>query len=289
MPSDGTYRTICTLCHSGCGIIVEVKNGRMVSLKPDEQHPSNRRYLCRKSAAIEELSTSPDRLRQPLKRHGDSFVPISWDEAYAFAAENLSRILDKYGPDGVMRCSGAPVSYDARDGFNYLMRVMGSANATGSSTYCMVPRVTAFVNAIGGKPEPDFDNADYIILWGSNPKATNRLGGYCAFDGIQMVLDRARKRGVRIVFIDPVKCESIKDGDIWVKVKPGTDVVLTMGMLRHIINKGLYDHDFVENYTIGFDELKAGVQKFTPEYTETVTGKYRRNDALSLLRVCYER
>ena len=272
MPSDGTYRSICTLCHSGCGIVVDIRNGRMASVKPDVEHPSNRRYLCRKIAAIEELSTSPDRIRQPLMRRGEDFVPISWDEAYDLAAEKLSSLLKQFGPDAVMRCSGAPVSYDARDGFNYLMRVMGSANATGSSAYCMVPRVTAFVNAIGGKPEPDFDNADYIILWGSNPKATNRLGGYCAFDGIQMVLDRARNRGSRIVFIDPVRCESIEDGDLWVKVRPGTDVVLAMGMLRHIINNDLYDHDFVENYTIGFEELRKGVQKYTPEYIETVTG-----------------
>ena len=152
MPSDGTYRSICTLCHSGCGIVVDIKDGRMASVRPDAEHPSNRSYLCRKIAAIEELSTSPDRIRQPLKRQGEEFVPISWDEAYDLAAEKLSYVLNEYGPDAVMRCSGAPVSYDARDGFNYLMRVMGSANATGSSTYFMVPRVTAFVNAIGGKP-----------------------------------------------------------------------------------------------------------------------------------------
>ena len=272
MKTDGIYRSICTLCHSGCGILVEIKNGRMVGVKPDTEHPSNRNYLCRKVMAIEELSTSPDRIKTPLIRKGDEFVPITWDEAYDYAAKRFSEILENYGPDGIMRCSGAPVSYDARDGFNYFMRVIGSPNATGSSTYCMVPRVTAFVNVMGGKPEPDFDNADYIIMWGSNPKATNRMGGYCAFDGIQDVLNRARKRGAQIVFIDPVRCESIGKEDIWVKVNPGTDLVLAMGMLRHIIINGLYDHEFVENYTIGFEELKKGVGRFTAEYTEEKTG-----------------
>lgn len=269
--TDGQYRSICTLCHCGCGIQVEIKDGKMVRVTPDPAHPSNRQYLCPKVLGIEELSTSADRLTGPLRRAKSGFVPISWEEAYDFAAEKLSEIVAIHGPDSVIRCAGAPVSYGARDGFSYLMKAIGTANATGSSTYCMVPRVTAFHTMVGGKPEPDFDNSDFIILWGSNPKATNRLGGYCAFDGIQDVLNRARARGATIVFIDPVECESIKDGDEWVSIKPGTDVVLGLGMLRYIINEGLYDHQFIEDYTIGFDELRAHVQAFTPEYVERQT------------------
>ncbi len=244
----------------------------MQSVKPDTEHPSNRNYICPKVRGIEELSLSNDRLTMPLKRTESGFVQVSWDEAYEYAAERLSRILEKHGPDGVMRCSGAPVSYGARDGFSFLMRAMGSANATGSSTYCMVPRATAFINMMEGKPEPDFDNSDFIILWGSNPKATNRMGGYSAFNGVQNVLERARKRGAKIVFIDPVACESIKDGDEWIQIKPGTDVILGLGMLRTIINEDLYDKLFVESHTVGFDELKAHVQSFTPEYVEQQTG-----------------
>lgn len=272
MAKNGTYRSICTLCHCGCGIVVKVEDGRMTEIHPDTEHPSNRNYLCPKVKCIEELTTSPDRIRTPLKKENGRFVPISWDEAYSIAAEQLSNILEKHGPDGIMRCSGAPVSYGARDGFNYLMRVMGSANATGSSTYCMVPRVTGFVNAVGGKPEPDFDHSDFIILWGSNPKLTNRMGGFCAFDGIQNVLKRARQRKAEIVFIDPVECESIADGDQWVEIEPGTDLVLAMSMIHYIISHDLYDHEFVENHTVGFEDLKKHAESFTTEYASSRTG-----------------
>lgn len=270
--NDGTVRSICTLCHCGCGIIADIEGGRLKSLRPDKEHPSNRDYLCPKAFAIEELSTAADRLTVPLKRTAADFEEITWEQAYDYAAERLSDIVSKHGPDGIMRCSGAPVSYAARDGYQRLMHAIGSANATGSSTYCMVPRVTAFMNAIGGKPEPDLDNADFIILWGSNPKATNRMGGYCAFDGIQKVLGRARKRGARVVFIDPVRCDSIEDGDKWVQIRPGTDTILGLGLLRCVIEEELYDHEFVENHTLGFEALRAHVDPYTPEETERRTG-----------------
>lgn len=266
-----SYRTVCGLCHCSCGIVADIDNGQLKSFRGDKEHPSNRGFLCAKAAAMEELSRSPDRLTRPLRRIGGQLREVSWEDAYDFAALRLRGILDTYGTDALMRCSGAPMTYDARDGFNYLMRLCGSANATGSSTYCYVPRVTAFQTMVGGKPEPDFDRADFIILWGSNPRATNRLGGYCAFDGITSVLDRARKRNAKIVFIDPVKNESIKDGDEWIQIFPGTDVFLGLAMLRHIINNNLYNRDFVENYTVGFEELRQHVQPYTPEYAQDKT------------------
>lgn len=270
--NNGNYRTICTLCHSGCGIVVTVKENKIVSIVPDKQHPSNRNYLCPKVFSLEEISKSKDRITQPLKKVEDGFQQISWDEAYSIVAENLQNAIEKHGPNGVIRCSGAPVDYSARDGFNHLMQAMNSTNATGSSAYCMVPRVTAFINSIGGKPEPDFDNSDFIILWGSNPKATNRMGGYCSFNGIQDVLNRARKRGSKIVFIDPIKNESITNQDFWIRINPGTDTYLGLGMINQIIIDKLYDKEFVENYTKGFEELSEYVKDFTPQVVEKETG-----------------
>lgn len=269
---NGTFRSLCCLCHCSCGITVEIQDGRLRKFNGDPEHPANRGYLCPKAAAMEELSRAPDRLTMPLKRVGNTFQEISWEEAYDYAADRLSAILREHGPDGLMRCSGAPVSYDARDGFNYFMRLCGSANATGSSTYCMVPRVTAFQMMIGGKPEPDLEQADLILLWGSNPKETNRMGAYCSFNGINHVLDRARSRGAKVIFIDPVKNKSVQPEDEWIQIFPGTDVVLGLAMLRHIINHSLYDQMFVEQYTLGFAELAAHVQPYTPEMAQEKTG-----------------
>ena len=272
MKKDGRYRSICCLCHCSCGFIAEMEGGRLKSFQGDPEHPANRGYLCPKAASMEELSRSPDRLTTPLKREGGRFREISWEQAYDYAAFRLSKILESHGSDSLMRCSGAPVSYDARDGFNYLMRLCHSPNATGSSSYCMVPRVTAFQMVAGGKPEPDFDHAELILLWGSNPKETNRMGGYCAFDGIQKVLNRARVRGAQIIFIDPIKNSSVQPGDLWLPIFPGSDLALALAMLRQIINGALYDKAFVNTYTVGFEELKAHVQPYTLEFAEKKTG-----------------
>jgi len=221
---------------------------------------------------MEELSRSPQRLTRPLKKTSSGFREIDWDEAYDYAARRLSDILEEHGPAGLMRCAGAPMSYDARDGFSTLMKLCGVANATGSSAYCMVPRVTGYQMVMGGRPEPDLDRAELILLWGANPKASNRIGNFCAYNGIQQVLDRARARGAELVFIDPVRCGSIKEGDQWLAIRPGTDVYLALAMLRQIINGGLYDRGFVEKYTLGFEQLRDHVQPYTPELAQQKCG-----------------
>lgn len=269
---DGIYRSLCGLCHCSCGVIAEIRDGRLKSLRGDPDHPANRGYLCPKAAAMEELSRSPQRLTRPLKRTAGGLREISWEEACDFAASRLSAILEEHGPAGLMRCAGAPMSYDARDGFSTLMKLCGSPNATGSSAYCMVPRVAAFQLVMGARPEPDLDRAELILLWGANPKASNRLGNFCAHNGIQDVLNRARRRGAELVFIDPVRCESIRDGDRWLPIRPGTDIYLALAMLRQIINEGLYDHAFVEHYTLGFEALRDHVRPYTPELAQQKTG-----------------
>jgi len=269
---DGVYRSLCGMCHNSCGIIARIESGKLAELKGDPEHPANRGYLCSKVAAIEEITRSPDRLQTPLKKTSAGFREISWDAAFDFAAEKLSAVLRKYGPKGLIRCGGAPVNYEARDGFQYLMKVCGSVSGTGSSSSCMVPRATAFNFMIGGKPEPDFDNADMIIMWGSNPAATNRLGNYCAYDGVNKVLDRARNRGASVIFIDPLRSESIKNSDEWIPINNGTDSVLALAMIRHIVENGLYHKDFVSTYTVGFEKLAEQAQPYSPESAADITG-----------------
>ena len=269
---DGTYRSVCGLCHCSCGIIAEIRDGRLKSLQGDPDHPANRGYLCPKAAAIEELNRSPQRLTRPLKRTPEGLREVSWEEAYDYAASRLSAILEEHGPAGLMRCSGAPMNYDARDGFATLMKLCGSPNATGSSAYCMVPRVLGYQLVMGAKPEPDLERAQLILMWGANPKASNRMGNFCAYNGIQAVLDRARARGAEIIFLDPIRCESIREGDRWIPLRPGSDIFLALGMLREIIRRDLYHHAFVENSTLGFEALRNHLQPYTPELVQQKTG-----------------
>ena len=270
---EKTYRTICQFCHCNCGIIVHQRADGRISLEGDPDHPMNRGRLCVKASAIPEVISSEDRLRYPLKKTPAGFKRISWDDALDFAAEKLGEIRSTFGPLSLVRCAGAPVSYQGRDGFLQFMGEFGSPNMTGSGNLCMVPRMTAFKAVTGGaRAEPDYDSTNLVIFWGTNPLASERLGSYSAYNGMRKVISRLKQRGIRIISIDPFHTQTVRQADDWVKINPGSDVAMGLAMINEIINEGLYDKEFVEKYTTGFDALAEHVRACTPKWAEGPTG-----------------
>ncbi|KPK30836.1 MAG: hypothetical protein AMK69_02220 [Nitrospira bacterium SG8_3] len=270
---EKTYRTICQFCHTNCGILVHQAGDGTLSVEGDPNHPMNRGRGCSKAAAIPEIIRSEDRLRYPLQKTGTGFKKISWDEALKLAAEKLGEIRSKYGPLSLTRCSGAPVSYQGRDGFLQFMGEFGSPNMTGAGNLCMVPRMTAFKSVTGGiRAEPDYDNTKLVIFWGTNPLASERFGAYTAYNGMRQILSRLKERGTRIISIDPFRTKTTQQGDDWVRINPGSDVALGLAMIHVIINEALYDKAFVEEYTSGFKVLAEHVQACSPEWAEPLTG-----------------
>ena len=269
---DGIYRTICGFCHSACGLKVHRSGSKIELVEGDPDHPANRGFVCSKGAAVGEIIQSKDRLTHPLLKSSGGFKQISWDEALDLAAKKLGEIGEKYGPGALVRDIGAPVSYEGRDGFAQFMGAFGSPNFTGTSNICMVPRITAFSMIMGAKTECDFEEAKLIIFWGANPVASNRFGGYCAYNGFHQIISRAKKRGARIISIDPVRSRTVAQSDEWIQIKPGTDTALGLAMIHLIIDEGLYDKEFVAQWTHGFDPLREHVRDCTPKWAESITG-----------------
>jgi len=268
----GTYRTICGFCHAACGLVVKIGDHGIEHVAGDPEHPSNRGYICPKAYAAKEVVESPDRLTMPLRKTAGGFKPISWDDALDFAAVKLTTIRKQYGPFSLVRNNGAPVNYEARDGFQYFLHAYGSPNNTGASNTCHVPRVTGWAAVVGGEPEPDVDRARLLIFWAANPLATERFGSYCSYNGFNQILARAKARGTHIVVVDPVPSEIVAHADQWIALKPGTDTALGLAMIHVIINEGLYDKEFVAGYSLGFEELKQHVRPFTPAWAASITG-----------------
>jgi anaerobic selenocysteine-containing dehydrogenase len=270
---EKTYRSICQFCHTNCGIILHVNTNGEISVEGDPEHPVNRGRLCSKAAAIPRIINSKDRLHVPLKKTATGFKRISWDEALQFAAEKLGEIRSKYGPCSLVRCTGAPVSYQCRDGFLEFMGAFGSPNLSGAANLCMVPRMTAFKAVVGStRPEPDYDNTEMVILWGTNPFESERFSAYAAYDGFKHIMPRLKKGGKPVLCIDPYHTKSAREADEWIPIHPGTDSALGLAMIHTIIHEGLYDKDFVAHYTIGFPELKMHIEAFTPEWAARITG-----------------
>ncbi len=268
-----TFRSICQFCHTNCGIVVTRNEDGTFSVEGDPEHPVNRGRCCPKVAAIPEVIASKDRLTSPLRKTSKGFKKISWDAALEIAAEKLGDIKERFGPLSLVRCGGAPVSYQCRDGFMQFMGAFGSPNMSGAANICMVPRMTAFNALAGGiRAEPDYHKAALVIFWGSDPLTSERFGSYAAYNGMRQIIPRLKVKGARIISIDPFRTKTVQLADDWVRINPGSDVALGLAMIHVIIREALYDKTFVESYTIGFKELAEHVLAFDPAWAETLTG-----------------
>jgi anaerobic selenocysteine-containing dehydrogenase len=278
MPKTGekAVRTICGFCHTNCGLIAYVKDGMITRIKGDPEHPVNAGADCAKGRAGKEIVTSPDRLQHPLHKTKSGFKRISWDEALDIISDNILKIRDKYGGKTIIRGVGAPVTEENRDGFSQLVAMLGSNDHVGVGHICHQPRSMGFQTVFGHMPQPDYQNTKLIIIWGANPYASNRYGevgvGFAsAYGGLASIFSAARKRGVKLVVIDPWHNSLARRADKWLQLEPGRDDALALAMLNVIIHEELYDKAFVGDWTIGFDELAAHVKPFTPAWAEGVT------------------
>lgn len=258
-------RSTCGICQIGCGILVHVDNGRVVKVEGDPGNPLNKGELCLKGLASLEYLYHPDRLQRPLKRAGErgegKWLPVSWEEALDTVASDLAKVKAKYGAESVVFIRGA--AKGPHD--EYLTRfanAFGSPNITGMAHICFLPRRNASIITYGFYAIPDFDYPPAtIIVWGTNLPET--------LHHVYQRVARAVENGARLVVIDPR--EPGYRTDLWLKPRPGSDLALALGMLNVIINDSLYDRAFVEQWTVGFDELKAHVQDYTPETVADIT------------------
>jgi len=268
-----TCRTICQYCYSGCGVLFHRGSDGTISVKGDPEHPANRGQLCAKGYSIPEVIQGKNRLRYPLRRKRNGFERISWEEALKIAADRLGEIRAAFGPLSLVRCSGAPVSYHARDGFRQFMGEFGSPNFASPASLCMMPRMTAFHAVLGQtRAEADYERANLVIFWGSNPLASERYSAFGSFNGMRQIIPGLKKRGARIIAIDPFRSETVQQADGWVKINLGSDTALGLAMIHAIIKDGLYDKAFVSEYTSGFEELAEYVQAYSPRWAEGITG-----------------
>ena len=270
-------------CHEGCGVLLYSKDGKVEKIEGDPLHPYNQGRLCAKCCAFPAVINHPDRIMHPLKRAGErgegKWEQITWDEAYEIIRTKFTEIFEKYGGKSFWTLLGT-----GRDLMWQPYRLtygMGSPNTGGglSGASCYIPRVVAGFSVFGdiyplmdasAQFEDRYDNPEWkapecILMWGCNVVDSNPDG---IFGGWTV---ECMKYGSKLITIDPRCTWLAAHSDVWLNIRPGTDGALALGMLNIIINEDLYDHDFVENWTIGFDDLKAAVAEYTPERVAEIT------------------
>ena len=250
----------CGLCIARCGSIATVENGRFTRLDPDPTHPTGS-ALCAKGRAAPELVYSKDRLTRPLRRTrpkedpDPSWRSISWDEALDAIAANMRRIAATYGPRAVAfsQCSGSTTAItDSALFVRRLMNAFGTPNQVSALDLCGWGRgyATRFVYGVasvgtgsGGGAMPDIANAGCLILWGYNPSASRLPHATATVESI--------KRGMKLVVVDPRHAGLANKADVWLRVKPGSDGVLALGLANLMIERGWYDETFIRTWSNG--------------------------------------
>lgn len=259
-------RTYCGLCHPRCGARLHIENGRAVKVEGDPDHPISRGRLCARGELIIDHLYHPARLNYPQKRTGErganEWQRLSWDQALDEVAERLAALRDQYGPETLAFSHGTHRTYhwDGRRFFN----LFGSPNLCGANNICMCPSQAVEYATYGGFAGGDIRRTKCLVVWGSVPSESNPI---LAFPEIVA----AKQNGAKLIVVDPRRTREAELADIWLQIRPGTDVALMLGWLRLMIEEGWCDQDFVARWTVGFDHLKEIVAAYTPEKVAAIT------------------
>jgi anaerobic selenocysteine-containing dehydrogenase len=269
-----TVNRVCTLCEAHCGIQVEVEGDRVLRITGDPDDVMSRGYICPKAAALADLHADPDRLRTPVKRVGDEFVPIGWDEALALAADGLRGVRDRHGKDAVATYLGNPGAHSsAVIAATLLRKLLGSRNNYSATSTDQLPQHRTSHEMFGHYalfPVPDIDRTDYMLVIGANPAVSN--GSLMTAPGARHRLKAIQARGGRVVVIDPRRTETVKHASEHVAVRPGGDPFLLLGMLHTIFGDGLDDLGRAQGRCDGFTELRALARGWSPQRAAPLAG-----------------
>jgi anaerobic selenocysteine-containing dehydrogenase len=277
-------RGICGICPAGCWIEAEYdKNGRIISVKPDES--SQLGTICKIGEHSPEIIYSQHRLKYPLKRQGSkgtyNFERITWDEAFDIIVKKLNSIKKEHGPQAAAIYTGVgsfePAFCDiyqpkdvAVSSASSVLFPYGSPNTMGVGALCYVSYGMIAPHLTMGKMLidmfNDIDDSELIVVWGTNP-ATD-------LPPVEMNrIMKAKSRGAEVVVIDPRRTMTAKlSAAQWVPIRPGTDGALALGLCNMLIREELYDEEFVQDWTVGFEKFSQYVQHFRPEVAEHITG-----------------
>lgn len=261
-----SHYSVCDMCFNKCGLIARVQDGVVSKLDPNPNFLKSRGMLCaRGNAGLAQLY-NPDRLKHPLKRVGErgegKWQRISWDEALDLAATKLKELGEKYTRCGTLFTAGS----DLQSSFVHrFAEVYGSFNITSHESLCLVSKNRAFLDTFGEVPFPDVYNTKYVVMAGAN-----RFEAIVTPDTMDLVT--AMQNGCKLVVLDPRFTKTAARAHEWYPVKPGTDMAFMLALAHVLIYEDLYDKEFVSSKIFGFEELKAHVKQYTPEWAEAETG-----------------
>jgi len=266
-------RSACRGCHGVCQVLVHLEGDRIIDITGDPESPTSQGYLCPKGKASPKVLYHPDRLKYPLRRVGkrgeNKWKSISWDEALNEIVERFTTIKEESGSEFLAIAQGTGRPYT--EWTQRFANAFGTPNFIGPAHNCYLPRVIASQMTLGRLPVCDIygfggEKPRCILIWGCNITHSGAADGMCGG-----MLQKAINEAQKVIVVDPRRIGPCEKADHWLQLRPGTDGALALAMINTIVRENLFDHHFVENYTVGFDRLKEYIRPFTPEWAEPIT------------------
>ncbi|WP_404367804.1 molybdopterin-dependent oxidoreductase [Marinobacter sp.] len=272
---NGTHLRTCHLCEAMCGVAIEVTDGRISSIKGDENDPLSHGHICPKAVALQDLQEDPDRLKRPIRRTAEGWEEMTWDQAFDYVAENLYRVRDEHGRNAVGAYLGNPNvhNHGAMIATLPFLQALGTQNRFSATSNDQLPHMLASLEMFGHQilfPIPDIDRTDLFMCIGANPMASN--GSLMTVPDFRGRIKAMKARGGRLVVIDPRRSETAKLADEFHFVRPGSDALLLMGMVNTLFEENLVNLGHAAAWTRDVDLVRLAALAFTPEAVSAHTG-----------------
>jgi anaerobic selenocysteine-containing dehydrogenase len=268
----GTRLTACNLCEAICGLELTLTDGRVSGIRGNPDDPLSRGHVCPKGVALADVYDDPDRLRRPLVRRGEEWCETGWDEALDLVADRLAKTINEHGPDAVGVYLGNPNAHALASATHALpfVKALHTRNRFSATTVDQAPHQLVSWQLFGHQlliPIPDLDRTSYLLVLGANPMASN--GSLMTTPDFPKRARAITDRGGRIVVLDPRRTETARIASEHHFVRPGTDVVVLLAMVRTLLVEGLARPPA---YVDGVERLGELVAPYTPALAEEVSG-----------------
>lgn len=269
------HHQTCCLCEANCGLLIEHDGEKVLSIRGNPEDVLSQGYLCPKATALRDLHEDPDRLRQPMRRVGEQWIPVSWEEAIEEITTRFHDIQQKHGKNAIAYYVGNPNvhSYGNLLAILFVGRLLRTRSRFSASSADQLPHMLASLLMFGHQlmvPIPDVDRTDLMIIVGGNPVVSN--GSLMTAPNMRDRLKAIRQRGGRVIVIDPRRTETAKLAEEHHFIRPGTDALLFCAMLQTMAEEQLFAPGAWRSYTHGFEQLAALVAPFTPERVAATVG-----------------
>jgi len=275
MDGTVTHHRTCSLCEATCALEITTRGDEILGIRGDEHDPFSRGYLCPKGPALKHLHEDPDRLRHPMLRRGSAWERISWDDAFAEIDRRLPPLIRQHGRDAVAVYLGNPSAHLLPLMLypRALLRALGTRNVYSASTVDQMPKQVSAGLMFGtalSVPVPDLDRTSFLLVLGADPVVSN--GSLMTAPDVRERLRAIRRRGGRVVVVDPRRSRTAAEADAHHFIRPATDALLLFALVHTLCEEGLVRTGRLAEHVAGLEDIRRLARDFAPEVVAPVCG-----------------